>query len=329
LDSARVVAVSDLNETLAKSTASQWRIPRYYLSLSKLIEVEKIDIVDLCTPPQTHASLAVEAMKAGINVIIEKPMTMSASDAERIVNCQKDTKMKVGVIHNWLFEPPVLKAISIAKKGYLGEIINLEIEALSPKNDSMAASEHHWCHAFPGGRFSEMLAHPIYLTRQFIGERIEVGDVQVSKLGDYAWMKSDELCGTLTAGRKIGRLYDSFNAPRNAIFLSLYGRDAILKLDVINATINVLPRRRTTRFSKAFDSIRQATQLMQSTVKNAATVISGRWLSGHDLYIRLFVESLVNNSEPPVTAFDGLEVIRILEKICTRISEAEKKLGEP
>jgi len=321
---ARVVAVCDLNETMAKSTAERWRIPRHYTSFSELMDQKNINLVDICTPPQTHASLAVQAMKAGFNVLLEKPMTMTVKDAEEIVKCQKTTGMKAGVIHNWLFEPPVLEADSLVKKRFLGEIITAEVEALSTKDDSMAANEHHWCHSLSGGRFSEMLAHPIYLLRHFLGE-VEVGDVHVSKIGEYAWMKSDEFCGTFKVGNKLGRAYASFNAPREAIFINLYGKEAIIKLDIINATVNFLPRRKTSRFKKASDSLRQATQLMKSTAKNAAKITFGRWLSGHEMCIKLFAQSLISDNEPPVTVKDGCVVVKTLEEICERIELAEKK----
>jgi len=323
--SARVVAVSDLNETLARSTAKNWKIPHYYTSLPELMELGNVDVVDICTPPQTHAALAVQAMKAGSNVVIEKPMTMTVKDAEEIVRCQKTAAVKAGVIHNWLFEPPIIEADSFVKKGYLGELYNVEIEALSTKEDSMAANERHWCHSLPGGRFSEMLAHPIYLARHFLGE-VKVGTVKVSKIGDYPWMKSDDLCATFEVENKFGRAYASFNAPRDAIFVNLYGRKAILKLEVINATVNILPIRKNGRISKGFDSLRQATQLMRSTFNNAAKIVFRSWLDGHEMYIKLFAESIVGDSEPPVTVEEGLKVVGALEEMCRMIEKAEKKL---
>jgi len=321
---ARLIAVVDLNETIARHTAEIWNIPAHYTSLSDMMEHSKIDLVDICTPPQAHASLAVQAMEAGSNVLIEKPMTMTVKDAKKIVECQETTSMKAGVIHNWLFEPPVLEATSLTKKGFLGEITNVDVEALSTKDDSMAANEHHWCHSLPGGRFSEMLAHPIYLIRHFLGE-VEVGDVLVEKTGEYAWMRSDELCATFKVGRKLARAYASFNSPRDAIFLNLYGKKAILKLDIINATTSKLPKRVTNRFSKVSDSLRQATQLMTSTAKNIAKITFGRWRSGHEMYIKLFAQSLINDSEPPVTVEDGYRVVKVLEEMCEKIEKVEEK----
>jgi predicted dehydrogenase len=323
---AQVVAVLDINENLARTTAEHWKVPRYYNTLSNLLTHCKVDLVDICTPPQTHSAIAVEAMEAGVNVLIEKPMTMTVTDAEKIVKCQRINRVKAGVIHNWLFDDPVLQAEAIIKEGKLGEIFHVEIEALNTKNDFMAANKNHWCHKLPGGRFSEMLAHPIYLLRHFLGE-IEVCDVQVSKLGDYPWMKFDELCATFKGGKKLGRAYASFNSSRDTVFINIYGREGILKLELINSTVNFLPKRKASRFNKGFDSLRQASQLVKSTTASMLKVVSGRWRSGHDTCIKLFADSLINDQKPPVTVEDGFEVVKLLEKICNMIEKAYKKLN--
>lgn len=83
----------------------------------------------------------------------------------------------------------------------------------------------------------------------------------------------------------MGRVYASFNSSRDAIFMSLYGRDGILKLDIINSVVTFLPKRVTSRFSKGYDSVRQAGQLIKYTIKNSAVIASGKWLSGHQKYI--------------------------------------------
>jgi len=325
LNHAKVVAVSDLNESLAKSTAEVWRIPRYYASFSDMIKKEKIDVVDICTPPHTHAALAVQSMEVGVNVLIEKPMTMTVSDAEKIVNCQKSSGVEAGVIHNWLFEASVLEACAFVNRGLLGEVLNVEIETLNTKDDPMATNEHHWCHKLPGGRFSEMLAHPIYLTRHFLGGEVEVSDVQVFKVGSYPWMKSDELCATLKVGYKLGRVYASFNSSRDAIYVNLYGREGIIKVEIINSILTFLPRRKTSRFSKGFDSLKQAWQIVKRTGKNVMKVVSKSWMSGQEMYIKLFDESLMNDNEPPVSVTDGLAVVKTLEEMCMKIAELERK----
>jgi predicted dehydrogenase len=320
-----VSVVCDLNQDLARKTAEAWKIPTYLNSISEITQLENIDLVDICTPPQVHAQIAVAAMEAGKNVLIEKPMTMSVEDAQKIVDCQKREKVKAGVLHNWLFDKSVLAVRSLLKNGYLGEIMNVDIEALNTKQDSMASNQHHWCHTFPGGRFSEMLAHPIYLSRYFLQGELKTLGADTSKIGDYPWMKSDELCILLGTGKGFARVYASFNSSRDAIYLSLYGKKAIAKLDIINSTVNFFPNKGIKRSEKAFDSIRQALQLTGWTVRNGLDLLTKRWFSGHDMYIRLFAQSLLDNSVPPVPVEEGLEVIKTSCEICEKIELTEKQ----
>lgn len=320
---AKVVAVCDLDSDLAKRTALKWKVPHHYSSYSELLNKEKLNVVDICTPPHTHVSLAVQAMESGINVVIEKPMAMTVSDARKIVACQRRTNVKVGVIHNWLFNAPVLEASSIIQKGLLGEVYSVGIETFNTKDDLMAANEHHWCHKFPGGRFSEMLAHPIYLTRHFLGGNIEIAAVQVSKIGGHRWMKTDELAVILNSGQKIGRIYASFNSPRDAVFINVYGKEGMVKMELINSILIFLPKRKLSRFSKGFDSLRQAGQIIKWTGINMLKVVTRRWMSGHDVYIKKFAESILSDCEPPVSAMEGLAVVDIVEKLCTKIAQLE------
>lgn len=319
LKNAQVVAVSDSNEKLAKQTAEAWKIRKYYTSLTDLLANVDLDVVDICTPPHIHAELAVEAMKAGVNVLIEKPMTMTIKDAEKILECQKATGVKVGVIHNWLFDEPVIKANSIIEEAKLGEIYNIKIEALNTNYDPMAANKNHWCHKMPGGRFSEMLAHPIYLIRHFLKGEPVVSSIQTSKVGNYPWMKSDELCAILKVDEKLGMIHASFNSSRDAVYINLYGTKGIIKIDLINSILIFLPTIKAERFSKGFDSLRHSWQIIKETSKNAIKVISGRWMSGHERYIKLFAKNIIKRDDPPISAAEGLAVVKVLEEICLKI----------
>ena len=318
---AKVIAVSDLNEKLAEKTAQRWKIPHHYRTLSEILAQSRPNVVDICTPPQTHAAIAIEAMKAGANVLIEKPMTMTVNDAQAIFDCQKDTGVIVGVLHNWLFDEPILAARSLVEKGVVGEVFGVNVEALNSQRDPMVVNKNHWSHSFPGGRLSEMLAHPIYLLRYFLGGDLEINAVQVSKIGNYDWMKFDEFSAIFKVGPKMGRAYVSFNSSRDAIYVSICGKEGIIKVDVINSTLIVLPKMETSRFNKGLDSLRQASQLAKSAARSAGKVMFRRWRTGHDNYIQLFARSLINNGQPPVTVEDGLAVIKSLVAVCEKIEE--------
>jgi predicted dehydrogenase len=263
-------------------------------------------------------------MDAGCNVILEKPMTSTLEDAEKIVEHQKKTGLKVGVIHNWLFEPPVVEAKHIVGKGQLGEIFHVEVEALHTVNDQMTADPNHWSHEHPGGRFGEMIAHPLYLLRHFLGE-VQITNLQVSKIGELEWMKSDELIMSVMSDKKFGSAYVSFNSPRKAIYINIYGKEALLTLDVINAISTILPAKPANRFGKGIDSLRQATQLITDTGKNVSKIAFNKWWSGHEMFLKLFAESILNKTEPPVTVHDGYVVMKALDEACKLIEKEQEK----
>ena len=68
------------NVEAAKKVAAAHDIPHAYDSVADMIAKEKPDIVDICTPPKTHASIAIDAMHRGCHVLIEKPMAMSVAE---------------------------------------------------------------------------------------------------------------------------------------------------------------------------------------------------------------------------------------------------------
>ncbi len=75
-----LVAICDLNLAAAKEVAARFGIPRTYSNIAEMLHSEKPDLVDICTPPQTHTRLAVEAMRHGSHVLIEKPMALTSHD---------------------------------------------------------------------------------------------------------------------------------------------------------------------------------------------------------------------------------------------------------
>ncbi len=319
----QVSAVCDLNEKLAKKFSKIWGIPNYYTSFSELLKQEDVDLIDICTPPQVHKILAIQAMESNCHVLVEKPLTMTVKEADEIIACQKRSGVRLGVIHNFLFSPTVQRAHSIVEKGDVGDIASVEVEAFST-GKLMASNEKHWVHALPGGRMGEILPHPIYLIQEFIGN-LEVVNVSISKVGKYAWMPCDELSAIFKAGKKLGVAHISFNSPRSFLNLNVIGREAILRVNPSMGILIKLPRISEGRFSKGFDAFRQAYQIMVSTTANAAKMAFGQWKSEHEIFIRRFVNSIIHDIDQPVTVESAFEVVRVLEELCLRIDRLTKK----
>lgn len=83
---------------------------------------ERVDFVVITTPNNWHFPIARDFLKAGINVLCEKPMTISVKEAKELVALVKKTGLTFGLNHNYTGYPMVKLARDMVKKGELGKI---------------------------------------------------------------------------------------------------------------------------------------------------------------------------------------------------------------
>lgn len=186
-----VVAVCDKDERVAEVVARRFRIRGSYTDFSRMLGAENLDIVDVCTTPESHAPLSILAMEGGCHVLVEKPMAVSIKEANEMISTSIKNRMSLGVVHNILFSPVIMKAKTLVQKGIIGDVIGVDIKFPTHKG-SRYLSKDHWCHKLPGGIHTEILAHPIYLAQEFLGD-LELAGVYASKLSKYEWLTLDEL----------------------------------------------------------------------------------------------------------------------------------------
>jgi predicted dehydrogenase len=112
----RLAAICDRNEDLAKSVAGKFKIGNYYTEFKQMLDVEKFDVVNICTSIETLAALAIQAMEAGCHVFTEKPLALNTKDADEMIQVSKQNNVKLGTNHHLLFMPSVRKMKSIIEK---------------------------------------------------------------------------------------------------------------------------------------------------------------------------------------------------------------------
>jgi len=318
-----VVAVCDTNREYAERTAEKWKVPKVYTNFDELLEEEqKGMIIDLCTPPATHAPLSIKAMKAGFNVVLEKPMAMSIEESEKILREHQKRKeeVKLCVIHNYLFNPSMLKIKSILEKEKV-EVLGVDIRMLHTPNDEMISSKNHWVHSLPGGRFGECLIHPVYLLQNLLG-KLDIRDVYVAKRGSYDWVKYDELHAIFSSDEKVGSIYISFNSPRETSFptMRVYGKNLILNFDGTNSTLTIQKYMDTrSKIKRAKDSLSISMQILKSTAGNAFKVMTDKWKLGHENLFRLFVDSILKGKEMPYTPEEAFEANKTFLEVLERL----------
>jgi predicted dehydrogenase len=321
----KIVAICDANRQAAENAALRWRVPYYYTNLSDLLNSEKPTLVDICTPPTSHLPLISQALAAGCHIIIEKPLAMTSEESQKILDLylsRTNKDIKFGVLYNWLFHPQVLALMQLITNGAVGDILNVEIKCFHPKNESMISNPNHWCHTISGGRFGEVLIHPIYLLYRLLGN-LETSDPHLAKRGSYSWVHYDELQVNLKAERGFGNIYISFNSPGLEFpVITVYGTKAQLNFNGRNLNLTIRrPANRTDIFSRGADSLGQIGQITKSLTSNVMQTITGRHRTSHQVFFQLFVDCINGKGDLPLTIEEASETNRILLNLLRRIPD--------
>jgi len=126
---AELTAVYSRSANKANEFAARYNL-QAYTSVSEMVEKTKVEMVIVCTPHPYHKEVTIEAITAGTNVLVEKPLAILLSDCDEMIRCAIKYNKKLGVIGQRRFFPATLrirKAIDEGKIGtpMLGTIIML------------------------------------------------------------------------------------------------------------------------------------------------------------------------------------------------------------
>jgi predicted dehydrogenase len=117
-----LTAVCFRNETKVKAFAEQWGYESYETDWRKIIAREDIDAVDICTPNDTHAEIAIAAAIAGKMILCEKPLARNLEESAEMVDAIEKAGVRNTVWYNYRRIPAVTLAKNIIESGKLGKI---------------------------------------------------------------------------------------------------------------------------------------------------------------------------------------------------------------
>ena len=311
-------AVCDRNEDLAKETAKKFNIPKTYQSLSQMLSGESLDIVDICTPPQIHAPLTVEALEHGCHILLEKPMALTTSDCDQMLDASRKYGRKLCIVHNVLFHPPLLKARKLVSEGAIGDFIGMRI-FLSDPRDEMVMRKDYWIHKLPGGLIGETGPHTVYLSLAFLNKVNNV-DIYAKNFLEHPWAPFDEFRIELEGENAVSSVAISYSSNRYAADIDILGTEGALHLDL--QSMIVLRHRAKTSLNPwnlVSTSLGSTSQIVTGLLANSFKVATRRFRLGHDTVIEMFVKSILSNARPLVTGEEGRETVRVMEMIVEKL----------
>lgn len=120
----QIVGIADLDDARLTMCCEKYGVPETYTDYHDLLAVKDLDAVSIALPNFLHAPVTIDALKAGANVLVEKPMAKSLADAEAMLAAAKETgkTLAVSLNYRWSMQPDTYYLKQLIEDGVLGEL---------------------------------------------------------------------------------------------------------------------------------------------------------------------------------------------------------------
>ena len=173
VEGSQVVAVMSRSENKARSYAERHHIRKWYTDAQELIDDPDVNAIYIATPPSSHATFAIMAMRAGKPVYIEKPLAASYNDCIRINRISEQTGVPCFVAYYRRYLPYFQKVKEIIENGTIGKVINVQLRFSVPPRDLDYKNEKElpWRLQpdIAGGGYFDLAPHQIDLLQNIFG----------------------------------------------------------------------------------------------------------------------------------------------------------------
>ena len=301
VEGATLVGCADVLPAAAEKFAEKWGV-KAYADFEALVNAPEIDAISICTPSGTHADLAIRALEADKNVVLEKPMAITVADCDRVIAAAERSRGKITVISQLRTSPDVVRAKEIVESDRLGKIVLVELNMRYYRAPEYFVGSWRGTRKMDGGgALMNQGIHGVDLLQYIVGpvknvksivrtlsHNIEVEDTAVAAIE----LDSGAL-GVIVASTATHPGFDReirINGTRGAIELR---EDRLVKIVV--------------------DGVCEPCEeyTSQGTASNNAALAH----TGHARQIKAFVEAINLNTPPAVDEHEGKIAVEIIERI--------------
>lgn len=125
-----LIAGSDLSQKRLEMAVEAFGLTAFS-NYADMLSDKRIDLVIICTPPNYHASMAIQAMEAGKHVVVEKPMCIGSKEADMMIECAERNGVLLTVFQNRRYDPDFQTVQQVIDSGLIGEVFTIEARVMS------------------------------------------------------------------------------------------------------------------------------------------------------------------------------------------------------
>lgn len=304
---ARVVAVADPSAEARAAIREIAPDAREFASLAEALAEVEFDVVHVCTPPATHADLAVRAIEAGCHVYVEKPFANEEAEARRILDAAAERGVAVCPGHQLLFERPARETWELLPA--LGDLQHVESYfAFRPVRGRGGQAPVR-----DEDQLLDVLPHPVYVLLEAfeatgLPGRTEIASLEVGQGTVHALLRRGSLTGSLVV-TLTGRPVDSY--------LRIVGTNGSLHADFVRGIVLRQIGPGSSGIDKLLAPYRAARQLAFGTTGAMARRVKNRKRSypGLQEIFEAFYGHVRGEAPAPMSAASILETVRVQERV--------------
>ena len=316
----KVAALADVDLSQVEMAARQFPKARRYSEPDELLADSELNAVAICTPPQTHAELALAALAAGKHVLVEKPLAVTIADGEQMLRAAQMSNRIAAIGFNLRCHRLVRRAREMIASGALGEIHQMITMWGSQMQHDSKMPKWRRVEASGGGALFEIGIHHIDACAFLLGDKIDT--VQMLERSGVCEDESVSLLARTNGGVLISSSFSQvttqFNefrivGDRGVLSFSLYRADSFALANLSQPLFGL--RQRLNQLSR----LREFPELLRIARSGGDYLLSYR-----EQWNRF--AAAVRGESAPVSSFaDGLSALKVVHvALASRGSDLQK-----
>ncbi len=265
------------------------------------------EIINVCTPNGSHHNLTVQALNAGKNVLVEKPMSIKKTHCERMIKAALDNGKNLFVVKQNRFNPPVQAVKNMIELGALGEIFSVVVNGYWNRNEQYyKQSEWRGTLELDGGTLFTQFSHFVDILYYLFGDIEVIAGTCVN--ANHKGLIEFEDTGHFVFKLKESNGIGSLNYTTTSFEKNLEGSICIF---AENGTIKIGGQYLNTIEYQSTNGL-DIIDLPVIDKANDYGFYAGS-MSNHDKVIDNVIQSLNGREKIMTNAYDGLKVVEIIE----------------
>jgi predicted dehydrogenase len=214
-----LLGVVDVDDRIAGALARRYRPAESFRDLEQLFGRIHFDIVHVCTPVGNHQAIAERAIEAGVNLLVEKPVSPDGSGTERLLDLAAARGVLLCPVHQFLFQDGVMKARERLPR--IGQLVHLEATFCSAGGAGLADEQQD-------SVVADILPHPLSLMQEFLpGAALPENWLTIKpQVGELRALA--EICGVTLS------IFISMQARPTVCALQIFGTHGAIHMDLFH-----------------------------------------------------------------------------------------------